>query len=109
MNDSRNGHDANINNSSTKYRPSKITQVKKPSRTVLLAGADRVSDTRDLGVGYYCIKNVSSYSSVFSIRHGAQTNILFVDGHCGKENTARLNSWAQNADKDIRYRARLTW
>ena len=109
MNDSRNGHDTSINTGSTKYRPSRITQVSKPSRTVLLADADRVSDTRELGVGFYYIKNVSAFSSVFSLRHAGGTNILFVDGHCGKENTARLNHWAQNEDKNIRYRAILNW
>jgi prepilin-type N-terminal cleavage/methylation domain-containing protein/prepilin-type processing-associated H-X9-DG protein len=109
MNDSRNGHDVTINNSSTKYRPSKIVQVAKPSRTILLAGADRVSDTRDRGVGYYYIKNVATYSSVFSRRHGFSTNIVFADGHCGKENTTQLDSWSRTVDKSIRYRARLNW
>ncbi|MBN2640608.1 MAG: prepilin-type N-terminal cleavage/methylation domain-containing protein [Victivallales bacterium] len=108
MNDSRNGKDVAVNSGSTKYRPSKTAQIVRPSRTILLGEAYRISDPSQRE-GYYCIKNVSSFSSCFSTRHGKNANVLFADGSVYKENAAELQNWAENCDIKTRYRARLDW
>ena len=108
MNDSRNGRDDTINTSSTKYRPSRVSQITQPSRTILLGEAYRTSDPSQRE-GYYFIKNVANYTACFSTRHGKNTNVLFTDGSINKENARKLQNWAENCNKDIRYRARLNW
>ncbi len=108
MNDSRNGHDTSVNTGSTKYRPSKATQIKRPSRTILLTDSYRTSDSSQRE-GYYFIKNVATYSACFSSRHGKNANVLFTDGSVYKENVAKMQNWAENCDVKIRYRARLNW
>ncbi len=76
--------------------PAKITNIKKRVSRTMLFGEQTTTANIDLGlnIGYYLIKNVSSYTSRFpSDRHGNRSNIVFVDGHAEDRDSTAMNVW----------------
>lgn len=66
------------------------------SRTLLFADQTYQDTDSASGTGYYLIKNVSSYTTVFPrLRHAQKSNMLFADGHAGQGGTNLLNAWLQ--------------
>jgi prepilin-type processing-associated H-X9-DG protein/prepilin-type N-terminal cleavage/methylation domain-containing protein len=86
------------------YPPAKLSEIKYPSRTIVLGdvyyGAD--GDVQG-GRGYYAYYVGTSWTSAsFSAsRHNGQSNILFVDGHVESRQALNMQNWAQvSADDD---------
>ncbi len=75
-----------------KKPPAKISLLKKPTGSILLA--DQGLKDRPDKLGYYMIKNVSSYTTSFQgQRHGGKTNITFADGHVKQRIAANADAW----------------
>jgi prepilin-type N-terminal cleavage/methylation domain-containing protein/prepilin-type processing-associated H-X9-DG protein len=74
--------------------PAKLSQIKKNiSRMLLYADNGMSAETDTMGLGYYLIKNISSYTTRFPNRHEGRTNIIFADGHAGDRTSNSLNGW----------------
>jgi prepilin-type processing-associated H-X9-DG protein len=75
-----------------KRPPAKLSLLNKVSGTILMADQGLTGRTDKLG--YYNIKNVSSYSTGFQgDRHGGKTNIAFADGHVKQRIAKAANAW----------------
>ena len=72
--------------------PAKLSIIKKPSQSLMFADHGKKDQTD--GLGYYMIKNVSSYNTTFQgFRHGGRTNIAFVDGHVKQRLASAMDGW----------------
>lgn len=95
--------DDDSSSSEKTHAPVRFSQILRTTQTIVMADGYRTSDIGSSPmVGYYIIKNVSSYSSVFGGRHVDSTNILFTDGHAAAKNTDQLNLWAQGPYGDYK-------
>ncbi len=75
-----------------KRPPAKLSLLNKVSQTILHADQGLLNQPTKLG--YYLIKNVSSYSTTFQgERHSGKTNIAFADGHVKQRIAKTADAW----------------
>ncbi len=82
------------------YPPAKVTFLKHPSQTLILADVHRASTPQ---YGYYYIDNVSYTGSGFYGRHGQMDNIVAADGSVSAKPAAQLDQWRQLSSSSTAY------
>ena len=70
------------------YNPAKISQIRQPTKTALLADATFASET-SYGCWRFGVDNVYA-GTIISSRHGNFANVLYTDGHVSAESVGEL-------------------
>ncbi len=74
--------------------PAKLSKLAgRVSRTLLFADHALSTEIEPNHIGYYLVKNVSSYTTSFPFRHDGWSNIVFADGHVADRRSTNLNIW----------------